>query len=302
MTKSVYEKEQFVEEGYTVINGAFSQNDLSAFKDTFIAVLTRVLKKAAKKHPDLKNATIGKDGNEGLLALRYTDPYYVSEVQRIISRSPEFFRLSSDPNVFSIIRNCMLLGRQSPLYLLSNGIVFTNPNDTQNKRSSNFELDWHQDTFFTIPKSYYTQFWGPVFQDSTKELGTLQVCPGSHKDGYGQQRIHPNLNFNHRYSMAPGSINKYEPISIELELGQLLIFHGQLIHASGQNKSPNKVRSTILGLCHDASRDECIPVSTHYQYYEKTPERWFYEVYHDENAVSILDEQLAQAVEPVGGI
>ena len=77
MTKSVYEKEQFVEEGYTVINGAFSQNDLSAFKDTFIAVLTRVLKKAAKKHPDLKNATIGKDGNEGLLALRYTDPYYV---------------------------------------------------------------------------------------------------------------------------------------------------------------------------------------------------------------------------------
>ncbi len=302
MTAKKYNKLQFVEQGYTIIRNAFNHEDLFRFKKVFLKTLERVLKKASKKYPELNDAHMGNDGDNALIALREVEPYYVSEIQRLISRSPEFFRLSSDPEIFSVIRDCMELESEGPLYLLSNGIVFTNPNDSQNKRSSNFELTWHQDTFFTIPESFYSQFWGPVIHDSSTEMGTLIVCPGSHKDGYGKQRIHPDISFNHRFSMADGEVDKYEHVSVELELGELLIFHGQLIHASGQNISSGKVRSTILGLCHDASRDECIPVSTHYKFYEKTPERWFHEVYNDQESLKIIDDQLAVTEEPIGGI
>lgn len=294
------QREQFQEQGFIILNNAFSMEDLLAFRKTFQKILARVLTQASKNHPHL-NAKMAEDVDASLLALRYANPTYVSIAQRLISRSPEFFRLSSEPRVFNTIRQLLNVTDDSPLYLLSNGVVFTNPNDRENKRSSNFELDWHQDTFFTIPRSRYVQFWGPLLHDSMEEIGTLILCPGSHKDGYGKQRIHPELSFNHRYSMEPSEVKKYNPVSANMKLGQLLIFDGQLIHASGDNTS-KQVRTTILGLCHDASRDECVPVSTEYRYHGETPEQWFYEVYKDEKAKTIMYDQLALTGEPKGGV
>lgn len=294
-------KEHFLEQGYVVIDEAFRREDLVAFHNTLKRIVTHVVERASLKYPQLKDIEIGEYCDEGLLALRYTDPQYVSVVQRLISRSPEFFRLSSEPKVFNTIRYLLGLPDDSPFYLLSNGVVFTNPHDRENTRSSNFELEWHQDTFFTIPRSRYVQFWGPLLRNSITETGTLRVCPASHKHGYGKQLIHPECSFNHRFSMAPGEISKYQQISVELELGQLLIFHGQLIHASGYNSS-NTIRTTILGLCHDASKNECVPVSTQYRYYDQTPEAWFYDVYKDEKAKSIMNDQLAPEGEPRGGV
>lgn len=295
------QKSEFDELGYIVIDDAFPQKDLVAFRKTFQLVVANVIQRAIKKYPELKQAAVGEYCDEGLLALRYINPEYVSIVQRLISRSPEFFRLSSNPKVFEIMRELMGLAELSPLYLLSNGVVFTNPNDSQNKRSSNFELDWHKDNFFTIPRSRYFQFWGPVLQNSTEGMGTLILCPGSHKDISAKQEINPNIGFNHRYSMAPGEAEKYSHISAELKLGQLLIFDGQLIHASGINTSEN-VRATMIGLCHDASREECIPVSTEYKYHGQTPEAWFYEVYRDEKAKGLIHLHAALEGEPAGGV
>jgi ectoine hydroxylase-related dioxygenase (phytanoyl-CoA dioxygenase family) len=302
MYQQDFDKNQFLEEGYTVIKNAFSKEDLTAFRKTFQKIVGSVLTRAAKAYPQLKSAQVGENCDEGLLALRYTNPEYVSVVQRLISRSPEFFRLSSAPKVFAIIRQLIDVSEDSPLYLLSNGVVFTNPDDSENKRSSNFELVWHQDTFFTIPRSRYVQFWGPLTHNFTEEIGTLKVCPGSHKDGYGKQFIHTDISFNHRYSTALEDVEKYQHVSVNLELGELMIFHGQLIHASGNNVKQNHVRTTILGLCHDASRDECVPVSTHYKYHGQTPEAWFYEVYGDEKAKEIMFEQAAEVGEPIGGV
>lgn len=296
------QKEFFDENGYFVLDHAFDQEDLKDFKTTFLSILVSVVKRAQKEFPHLKETDLGENGDNALLALRHAKPEYVSIFQRTISRTPEFFRLSSSKQLFKATRELMRIKAESGLYLLSNGIVFTNPNDSDNKRSSNFELDWHQDTFFTVPENRYFQFWGPVLQKSTESLGTLIVCPGSHKNGYGKQRIHPELSYNHRFSMAPGEIDSYDKVSVELEVGQMLIFHGQLIHASGHNVSPGKIRTTMLGLCHDGERETCVPVSTHYLYHEKTPEAWFYEVYKDEKAKQIMFEQLAPSGEPVGGV
>lgn len=294
-------KKTFWNDGYVVLRKVFDPRDLASFKTVILNTLLSVLERASQRFPALKNVLSTQDCNEALLALRAADPNYVSIVQRIISRSPEFFRLSSEPRVFNMIKALMDLDALDPLYLLSNGIVFTNPHDSDNKRSSNFELDWHQDTFFTLPRSRFFQFWGPVLGDSTTETGTLQVCPGSHKNGYGKQRIHPDLSFNHRFSMAPGEIDAYEHVSVEVPLGDLLIFHGQLIHASGHNIS-DQVRVSILGLAHDATNPACNPVSTHYLYHGQTPEAWFYEVFKDEKAKDIMYDQLAGEGEPIGGI
>jgi ectoine hydroxylase-related dioxygenase (phytanoyl-CoA dioxygenase family) len=298
---SKQQKAEFDERGYLIVNNVFPSDDLKAFRKTLQAIVSCILQRAAQKYLHLKQASVGINCDEGLLALRYADPEYISVVQRLISRSPEFFRLSSNPKVFEIIRELMELSELSPLYLLSNGIIFTTSDDAENKRSSNIELDWHKDSFFTIPRSKYFHFWAPVLQDSTEEIGTLMLCPGSHKDGYGKQKINTDTSFNYRYCMATGEADKYAHISAHVELGQLLIFDGKMIHASGKNTS-GKVRTTMIGLCHDASRKECIPVSTEYKYHGQTPEAWFYEVYHDESVKELVDLHVAVEDEPAGGV
>jgi ectoine hydroxylase-related dioxygenase (phytanoyl-CoA dioxygenase family) len=158
---------------------------------------------------------------------------------------------------------------------------------------SNFETDWHNDVFYTIPNSRFWQVWLPLLNDATYEIGTLIVCPGSHNHGIGKQRIDINANFNSRYTIHEESLLKYSPRSINVSLGDILIFDSRLIHKSGSNISQNRVRCTMLGSYHDALLNEFTPVSFEYKYNGKTPEGYFYELFGDEDAKKIMLDDLA---------
>lgn len=300
MSMPAVDKSFFDENGYVVVNNVLPLADLTEFQKTFYKTAENVFHKALKQYPELQR--VKTDSIDAILiALRHTDMSYVAMIQRLISRSPEFYRLNSSPKMVDALRAVLGVESDSPLYFLSNGIVFTHPNDFENKRSINFQIDWHQDTFYTLPQSKYIQFWGPLLHESTEEIGTLRLCVGSHKDGLGKQVFHPEATYNYRYMMAEGEANRYNQVAPDLALGQMLIFDGQLIHGSGRNVS-NKVRVTLLGLCHDAMGEHCIPVSTEYRYHGQTPESWFYELYGDKEAQRLADLFSIKQVEPVGGI
>src|SRR5690606_33220613 len=126
----------------------------------------------------------GNELDQGIIALDRINPEYVSFIQRTIARSAEFLRFCANPRVTQIVKTLLGMPQELPLYLTSNGVVFTNPND-ESRKTTNFEIDWHLDTFFTIPKSRFIQLWAPLYHDATEEIGTLIVCPGSnHVDPY----------------------------------------------------------------------------------------------------------------------
>ena len=96
-------------------------------------------------------------------------------------------------------------------------------------------------------------------------------------------------------------MNQYAHVSPEIQLGDLLLFHHHLIHSSGANLTENKFRVSMIGLSHDAARDECEPLLVEYRYKTKTPEAWFYEVYGDDNARNMSNIHAASNG-PVGGV
>jgi len=150
----------FQEHGYIVLQQAISKSLLDAFKET-----------------------LGK----------LVDVFFiVSVIQRIVSRTPEFFSLSSCINTMPWIKSIYGLDEKSPVYIINNGIVFTCPDDKNNKAVSNFETNWHNDIFYTIPKSHFWQVWVPLLHNATIEIGTLIICPGSHKDKNIKQQIDIN--------------------------------------------------------------------------------------------------------------
>lgn len=282
----------FHEKGYLIVDNAYSAEDLFYFKQAFWRIIELMLIKKDLKMDLSKSASLEEKCDAGLILLRQANPDYPLFVQGAISRSPEYFRLSSSTKVMQTMRKLLELEENDPLYLTNNGIIFTNPNDPENKRSSNIQVNWHKDTFFTIPRSRYVHIWSPVLHHADESIGTLRVCPGSHKEGIGKQKINVDAQYDHRYYIESKDALSYEPISINVKLGQALIFHQHLIHASGNNTSKN-VRCTMIGMHHDGSTEAFSPLLVEYKYLEQTPEGYFYELFQDEKAAKIIHEQAA---------
>ena len=286
------EHDYFNKNGYFVLENAISKDQLEYFKRTLNKLLDTLVNRADKELK-IEKCSDGFSIDQKILYLKNINPEYISTAQRIISRTPEFFAINSAPDPISFMRSLYRLQDNSPVYIINNGIVFTCPNDNNSTATSNFKTDWHNDIFYTIPGSKFWQIWIPLLNNATSEIGTLIVCPGSHKDGVGKQKINIEVNYNNRYTMDQKYLSKYSPKSIQLNLGDILIFDSRLIHKSGENIS-DKVRCTMLGAYHDATTRDFLPVSFEYKYYNKTPEGYFYEIFRDENAKKIMFDDLVE--------
>jgi hypothetical protein len=117
-------------------------------------------------------------------------------------------------------------------------------------------FEWHQDTVYLLGSTNALTLWVPL-QDVDLERGTIQVIPGSHKQGiYPFRRISDKL-------VAP-----YVPLlqrdicldvpvtqaahSVEARRGDLVVFKQMLLHRSTPNRSDQirwtaQIRVTDLG-------------------------------------------------------
>jgi len=281
---------QFSEKGFLVIKRAFSPEKILAFQRALEKLVNIFLAKIPRTALTENLTTLTCD--EKIVLLKNHDANHISIIQRIISRTPEFYALASCDSIIEIIRSVYGLANNSPIYMLNNGIVFTCPNDSNSTAISNFETDWHNDVFYTLPNSRFWQVWVPLLHNATREIGTLMLCPGSHKQGIGMQRINMKADYNHRYTIVPDSLKSFSPISVEVALGDMMIFDSRLVHKSGINNS-DFVRCTMLGAYHDASLPEFSPVGFEYKYYGKTPEEYFYENFGGDEVKKIMYANLA---------
>ena len=119
------------------------------------------------------------------------------------------------------------------------------PNDDKNK------LDWHQDFCSSEQVADHRNglvAWIPLV-DTNEKNGTITLCPKSHnelnaKDMIVNERIDANYS---EYLLLPDSIvDKYEKISIDAKVGDVIFMPMTTIHRSGINTS-NRVRFIALG-------------------------------------------------------
>ena len=103
------------------------------------------------------------------------------------------------------------------------------------KSNSNWKLPAHQDWPSTQGSLNGVTCWIPLVQ-LDKELGPLEVNPGSHKLGY----------LDHEEIDGIPVINNMELQfeSIQMELGDALFFSNFLIHRSGENTTDDRIRIT----------------------------------------------------------
>jgi len=134
--------------------------------------------------------------------------------------------------------------------------------------------EWHQDYGYWYNNGCLYPDMGSCFiavDQATRENGCLQVIKGSHLMGridHGKTGDQTGADME-RVNVA---LERMELVHCEMEPGDALFFHGNLLHRSDQNRSPNP--RWVLICCYNTKRNDPYKESQHpgYSHLDKWPD------------------------------
>ena len=256
-------KSFFDENGFVILRNAFDEACLEDFKFELSEIIKAHLFKANIKdiYSDDEIFDIAMED------LEKKDHKFIASIYDTIFQCPSFLRVISDKSITDSVR--YLMGKPNvPLYGFTNRCRIDPPKDERRT------YGWHQEVFYTVPKGNYLQTWAPLIRNTTIQNGTIQVAIGSHKEGIAKQSWNQINGRATQILVNSEVIDKYEQTSVEMELGELLIFSGYLAHQSGTNTS-NQHRYSLVGMYHDVSKIEFETPCVGFEFRGITPKEFF---------------------------
>jgi ectoine hydroxylase-related dioxygenase (phytanoyl-CoA dioxygenase family) len=239
------QKKKFEENGYIILNNYFSESELSDFYIQYEYLIKTACKKAGLFPSDYDNDMFDK----AMSAIEKVTHDIIAEIYDASSMMPAFLRIVSKKETESIINQLLKNPENTPLYCFTNRCRIDPPTDERRT------YGWHQEVFYTIPKSTFLQTWCPLIRDTTIENGTIWLCPKSHKNGIADQDWIESEDRALQIIVKDELVKKYTPIQLEMKLGDFLIFDPRLYHKSGINNS-NEHRYSLVGMYHSTSNIE----------------------------------------------
>jgi len=247
------QKNYFDVNGYLIIKNYFEQKELNDFKEMLRKLIQTALAKCSSIDPEIKvDLYDGKEFDEGLLKLESIDHNIISNIYDTIPYTSEFLRIISKDTTCMYINQLSNRDINTPLFATYNRCRLDLPKDDRRN------VKWHQEVFYSIPKSEFLQTWSPLIRDTTIENGSIEICPTSHKNGIADQSYDQNSNTPTPYTVKEKEIEKYHPIRTEMKLGDFMIFNSRLIHRSGVNSS-KETRFSLVGMYHNTDLENFIP-------------------------------------------
>ena len=211
---------------------------------------------------------------EGIQLIESYDHDYVAAIYDTIFSCPSFFRICGNLGTEYVIKALLDSTEDSPLYGFTNRCRIDPPMDDRRT------YGWHQEVFYTIPKSSFIQTWAPLVFDTTQSNGTIEILPKSHNESIAKQSWNEIPDRATQILVDDEVSLKYQPTIVEMKLGEMLFFSGKLAHRSGTNSSA-QVRYSLVGMYHDVLSKSFIAPKMAIEYRQETPFDYFNEVFPD---------------------
>lgn len=240
----------FADNGYLVVDAFFTADECAEFREATRQAILAFLAKAGV--PKARFPEEGREFDEGLLALEAVDHDLVAGVYDAIFQTPEFLRIVAKRETANCINQLLDSPAGSPLYAFTNRCRIDPPRDDRRT------YGWHQEVFYTIPESDFVQTWAPLIRDTTAANGTIEICPGSHREGIAKQVWSEQPGRAAQIIVDQALVDKYPQQVLEMKVGQMLFFDGRLFHRSGKNTS-SQVRYSLVGMYHRVTKPEFFP-------------------------------------------
>jgi hypothetical protein len=154
-----------------------------------------------------------------------------------VKQIPAFQRIiccHANEKLFMQLRKTTLSGIASG----GSGIRIDHPHE------SKFMAPWHQEYPAQLRSSDGLVFWSPL-RPLTQELGPVEICPGSHKEGalkvltFDETAPEKSGAYALRLFNESDILSRYEKIAPLSQPGDLLIMDWFVLHRSGINSSPD---------------------------------------------------------------
>ena len=254
--KSLTKKQKaFSQDGYYLEKDVFSSKEM---KDIFISFYSICLNCAVRNKivhnaPSLSEINYPenlKDLDLLLISIIKAKKGLLGEVYDTFAYSMVFMRFLSNKKVESLAKELLRVDNNEALYGFANRMRIDAPSDERRT------YGWHQEVYYNLPYSRFIQTWCPIMRSTSIQNGTLKVKKGSHKAGIVKQSWHDYENRVTQIIVDPSITEKYETLSIEMGVGDLLFFDSHLIHKSGHNSTKDEVRFSLVGTWNDVSKKE----------------------------------------------
>ena len=272
------QQEQFSDDGFIILDEFYSDEEMSDFSSEVKQIIHAYLHKAAADTDGAVAPQAFTDENildDGLLALEEVDHEYVAAVYDTIAYCTAFLRLVGKKETQAVVNQLLDNQPDTPLYGFTNRCRIDPPRDERRT------YGWHQEVFYTIPKSRFLQTWAPLIRDTTYENGTIEVCVGSHQAGVSKQDWTEKEGCATQIIVDEEVVNQYEQKVVEMTVGQILVFTGKTVHRSGSNTS-DQVRYSLVGMYHDIQWNDFLAPKPDFtfrriqaqQYYQSVASAW----------------------------
>jgi len=199
-------KKQFEEQGFVILKKVFTEEKLKEIRN----LQEKIVDYADKNLEDpFSPWSLEHRNDQGVLYDLY-------------QRHPEFQEMAKNKEILDCLEN--VLGEN--IYLYDNSLVYK-PKGKKNG------VAWHQD-FISRPTEPLKIIVWMALDNVTKENGTVQVIPGSHKQGHLPWHRVDGETHHDRVNMEYVEKDKDKIIYAELEAGDVLLFNMLVLHGSDE--------------------------------------------------------------------
>jgi len=218
---------------------ALSQEERAAYdRDGFVLLRERVRtdrlavwserfeEHALERVPRPKKMTVMKDIEVVKGATAPPTPLHAINKLLSFEDDPVLWSYAVDPDVLAAVRS--IVG--DALYSISSN-VFNKPPGVDGRHPLHQDLRY----FALRPAEKIVATWTAIDR-CTRENGCLAVVPGSHRGELGWHR-EPDWDHVNSGFFALDDIDLDARVHVEMEAGDMLLFHPLLVHGSGRNRS-----------------------------------------------------------------
>lgn len=210
--KQALDASSYHRDGYIVLKKFFHHDDVAIVRTEAIQVFTNICEK--------------KQYNGGLLdqmklLFQLDEKRFVNcgkQCQHLIN----LWKLSLQRRVIRLLRE---VGMKFPTVCTRPVLYFNHP--ALAKEKVYHTVDAHQDWRSMQGSSNACVLWVPLVK-MTKEIGALQVLPGSHKDGLRTKEVLKGFGM-----VELTEDEEKRLVDLECEPGDAVLFHAMLVHRSG---------------------------------------------------------------------
>lgn len=221
--------EQFERDGFLVVRRFFSPLEVAEIRETFMA--------------QAADGTVS-GLSETSRAYEPSDPLYRYPRMMHPHRHPELpvgplaMRRMLDPRIEAVLHQ--LYGEES---VATQSMFYFKPPGARGQ-------DLHQDNYYLRTKPGTCLAAWLAVDAADEENGTLVVVPGSHRcEVFCPERADPTLFFTNDHVPIPPGLQE---TTVNLASGDMMFFHGNLIHGSYPNTSADRFRRAFI--CHYVPR------------------------------------------------